>query len=134
LKRTPLSEAERRLVRTHTLVGDRILDALAHEHGASLEFLGMARAIVRFHHERWDGEGYPDRLSGDAIPAVARLVAVADVYDALRRERPHKRPLPHADAVKIITQLSKGQFDPTLVDALRVRQAEFERIFYETAD
>jgi response regulator RpfG family c-di-GMP phosphodiesterase len=134
LKRTPLSESERRLVRTHTLIGDRILDALAHEHGASLEFLGMARAIVRFHHERWDGDGYPDRLKGDAIPAVARLVAVADVYDALRRERPHKKPLPHAEAVKIITQLSKGQFDPTLIDALRIRQAEFERVFYETVD
>jgi putative two-component system response regulator len=134
LKTTPLTDAERRLLRTHPLIGDRILDALAHEHGHSLEFLGMARAIVRHHHERYDGDGYPDRLAGDGIPAVARLVAVADVYDALRRDRPHKRALPHTEAVQILTQLSVGQFDPTLIEALTKCQADFERIYRETAD
>ncbi len=134
IKRTPLSDSERQLLRTHPLIGDRILDALAHEHGGSLEFLGMARAIVRWHHERYDGGGYPDRLAGDAIPAAARLVAVADVYDALRRERPHKQALPHNDSIRIMTDLSLGQFDPTLIDALKVCQSEFERIYRETAD
>jgi putative two-component system response regulator len=134
LKSTPLTDTERRLLRTHPLIGDRILDALAHEHGHSLEFLGMARAIVRHHHERYDGDGYPDRLAGDGIPAAARLVAVADVYDALRRDRPHKRALPHAEAIQILTQLSVGQFDPTLIQALTACQAEFERIYYETGD
>jgi response regulator RpfG family c-di-GMP phosphodiesterase len=134
LKRTPLTEGERRLLRTHPLIGDRILDALAHEHGTSLEFLGTARAIVRYHHERYDGDGYPDRLAGDGIPAAARLVAVADVYDALRRERPHKRAMAHPDAVRVMTHLSMGQFDPTLIDALMACEGEFERIYRETAD
>jgi response regulator RpfG family c-di-GMP phosphodiesterase len=133
-KSTPLTEAERRLLRTHPLIGDRILDALAHEHGHSLEFLGMARAIVRHHHERYDGDGYPDRLAGDGIPAAARLVAVADVYDALRRDRPHKRALPHAEAIEILTHLSAGQFDPTLIEALTQCQADFEGIYRGTAD
>jgi putative two-component system response regulator len=134
LKRTPLTEGERRLLRTHPLIGDRILDALAHEHGTSLEFLGTARAIVRYHHERYDGDGYPDRLAGDGIPAAARLVAVADVYDALRRERPHKRAMTHPDAVRVMTHLSMGQFDPTLIEALIACEGDFERIYRETAD
>ncbi len=133
VKRTPLTDAERRLLRAHPLIGDRILGALAHEHGASLEFMGAARAIVRHHHERWDGDGYPDRLAGDAIPAAARLVAVADVYDALRRERPHKRPLSHTDSLRILTDLSVSQFDPALVEALIACAQEFERIFWEVA-
>jgi putative two-component system response regulator len=134
LKRTPLSDGERRLVKTHPLIGDRILEALAREHGTSLEFLGAARGIVRHHHERYDGEGYPDKLAGDAIPAAARLAAVADVYDALRRDRPHKKALPHAEALRIITHLSKGQFDPTLVQALIACADQFERIYRDTAD
>jgi response regulator RpfG family c-di-GMP phosphodiesterase len=134
LKKTALTEAERRLLRTHPLIGDRILEALAHEHGDSLEFLGMARAIVRHHHERYDGDGYPDRLAGDGIPAAARLAAVADVYDALRRDRPHKQALPHAEAIQILTKMSLGQFDPTLIAALTVCEADFERIYRETAD
>src|SRR5205807_3362553 len=128
------TDDERSLMETHTLIGDRILEALAQEHGASLVFLGMASAIVRHHHERYDGTGYPDRLVGDAIPAAARLVAVADVYDALRRQRSHKKALPHPDAVRILTHLSMGQFDPTLIDALLECQEVFERIYRETAD
>jgi HD-GYP domain-containing protein (c-di-GMP phosphodiesterase class II) len=92
----------------------------------------MARAIVRWRHERFDGCGYPDRLAGEAIPAAARLVAVADVYDALRRRRFHKPALGHAAAVRVLLHHSAGQFDPSLLRALEACQHEFERIYRET--
>jgi response regulator RpfG family c-di-GMP phosphodiesterase/serine/threonine protein kinase len=134
LKPGALNAAERALMETHTTIGDRMLEALANEHGNSLEFLGMARGIVRHHHERHDGRGYPDRLSGDAIPAAARLTAVADVYDALRRERQHKAAMNHADSMRILLQESPGQFDPALMTALRSCHREFERIFRVIAE
>jgi putative two-component system response regulator len=94
----------------------------------------MARAIVRHHHERFDGNGYPDRLSGDAIPAAARLVAVADVYDALRRRRQHKAAMSHAQAMRILLQHSPGQFDPALLVAFYACHSEFERIYRDVGD
>ena len=129
LKPGKLTPAERTLMETHTIIGDRILDSLSREHGTSLAFLKTAISIVRHHHERFDGKGYPDRLAGDAIPAAARIVAVADVYDALRRLRVHKPALPHAETVRILLERSEGQFDPTLIAAFRVCQEEFEGIY-----
>ncbi|HZY87746.1 MAG TPA: protein kinase [Gemmataceae bacterium] len=131
LKPAALSVAERALVQTHTLIGDRILEGLAREHGSALEFLGMARGIVRSHHERYDGKGYPDRLAGASIPAAARLVAVADVYDTLRRERAYKKALPHDEAVHILLRKSDGQFDPDLLKALAACHRELERVYGE---
>lgn len=133
LKPGKLTASERALVETHPLIGDRILDVLGREHGHSLEFLGMARAIVRHHHERFDGRGYPDRLAGDAIPAAARLVAVADVYDALRRQRQHKEAMAHVQAIEVI-QNSPGQFDPTLLEALSHCAGEWERIYRDIGE
>lgn len=120
---------ERAMMETHTIIGANILDSLGREHGESLSFLGAARAIVRHHHERYDGRGYPDHLAGEDIPPAARVVAVADVYDALRRKRFHKPALPHAEASRFILEASGGQFDPVLVQAFAVCQDEFERIF-----
>jgi putative two-component system response regulator len=133
LKPGKLTPSERALVETHPLIGDRILEVLGREHGHSLEFLGMARAIVRHHHERYDGRGYPDRLAGDAIPACARLVAVADVYDALRRVRQYKTAMTHAKAVEVI-QNSPGQFDPTLVSALSLCASQWEHIYRDVGE
>jgi HD-GYP domain-containing protein (c-di-GMP phosphodiesterase class II) len=121
------------LMETHTLIGDRMLEAIRQEYGHSLQFLGIASAIVRSHHERFDGTGYPDRISGEAIHAAARLTAVADVYDALRRRRSHKPALSHADTVLVITQQSAGQFDPVLVAAFERCSSEFEHIFRDIA-
>jgi putative two-component system response regulator len=129
-----LNTAERALVQTHPLIGDQLLESLGREHGTSLDFLGMARDIVRHHHERFDGRGYPDRLAGDAIPASARLTAVADVYDALRRERLHKRAMPHNAAIRLMRLRSEGQFDPTLLEALDVCHDEFEQIYDAIGD
>jgi response regulator RpfG family c-di-GMP phosphodiesterase/serine/threonine protein kinase len=129
-----LDPAERALMETHTLIGANILDSLGREHGDSLPFLGSAHAIVRHHHERYDGRGYPDHLAGDAIPAMARLVAVADVYDALRRKRFHKPALPHAEAVRFILEGSGGQFDPTLLKAFAACQDDFDAIFQDVRE
>jgi response regulator RpfG family c-di-GMP phosphodiesterase len=134
LKPARLTPDQRRMMETHVLIGDRMLEALGREHGHSLEFLGMARAIVRHHHERFDGKGYPDRLSGDAIPPAARLVALADVYDALRRKRLHKPAMTHADALHVLLHTSPGQFDPSLLQALAERHEEFDRIYRETVE
>jgi response regulator RpfG family c-di-GMP phosphodiesterase len=133
-KPSALDRAERALVETHPVIGDRILESLAREHGSSLEFLGMARAIVRHHHERFDGCGYPDRLAGECIPAAARIAAVADVYDALRRARPHKPAMSHAEAIRVLLQQSRGQFDPLLLDCLQEQEIEFGRLYHEIQD
>jgi response regulator RpfG family c-di-GMP phosphodiesterase len=133
LKPGKLTPSERTLVETHPIIGDRILEVLGREHGHSLEFLGMARAIVRHHHERFDGRGYPDRLAGDAIPPTARLVAIADVYDALRRKRQHKAAMSHVEAIEVIKS-SPGQFDPTLVTALSLCADEWENIYRDICE
>jgi response regulator RpfG family c-di-GMP phosphodiesterase/serine/threonine protein kinase len=129
LKPASLNPSERTKVETHVLVGDQILESLGREHGAALDFLGMARAIVRHHHERFDGRGYPDRLARDAIPPAARLVAIADVYDALRRMRLYKPAVSHQAAIHIMQERSEGQFDPALLRALSRCHPEFERIY-----
>jgi putative two-component system response regulator len=131
LKPGELTPAERATMETHTVMGSSILESLGREHGGALTFLGMAHAIVRHHHERYDGQGYPDRLSGIDIPPAARLVAVADVYDALRRQRSHRPALSHAEAVRCITEQSPGQFDPVLLQTFAACHPRFERIFRE---
>jgi len=134
LKPGALNATERALVETHPLIGDRLLEALGREHGTALDFLGMARDIVRHHHERFDGRGYPDRLGGDAIPAAARLTAIADVYDALRRERLHKRAMTHTAAIRLMLLRSEGQFDPKLLEALNACQEEFAQHYEAIGD
>jgi response regulator RpfG family c-di-GMP phosphodiesterase/serine/threonine protein kinase len=129
LKPGALDTCERALMETHTLIGAGLLEAIGKEYGDSLAFLGMARSIVRHHHEKYDGSGYPDKLVGEAIPAAARLVAVADVYDALRRKRVHKPPLSHAQAVEAILRRSPGHFDPVLLHAFQRCEKEFARIY-----
>src|SRR5262249_41605281 len=129
LKPASLNASERAQVETHVLIGDQLLASLGREHGAALDFLGLARVIVRHHRERFDGRGYPDHLAGDAIPPAARLVAIADVYDALRRMRLYKPALSHQAALHIMRARSEGQFDPALLRALSRCHTEFERIY-----
>jgi response regulator RpfG family c-di-GMP phosphodiesterase len=134
LKPASLTPQERELVQQHAVIGDRMLEALGREYGTALDFLGTARVIVRHHHERWDGKGYPDRLVGDEIPPAARLVAVADVYDTLRRMRLYKPAHSHPTAARMILERSPGQFDPSLMEALRRCEGTFARIFRENED
>ena len=94
----------------------------------------MGGEIARSHHERWDGTGYPDGLSGDAIPLSARIVAVADVYDALRSRRPYKEPFSHEKAMSIVLEGRGGHFDPKVVDAFVACAALLEDTFEALQD
>jgi response regulator RpfG family c-di-GMP phosphodiesterase len=123
-----LDADEQLMMQTHTVIGAEALETVARQHGAALAFLQVAIDIARHHHERWDGSGYPDRLAGPAIPLAARIVAIADVYDALRCRRPYRPALPHAAAVQILTT-SPGHFDPNLMQVFERLAPIFERIF-----
>ena len=108
LKPGPLDTGEQTRMRTHPVVGADLI--------RSLRTLDDVRPIVRYHHERLDGSGYPEGLAGEAIPLGARIMAVVDVYDALRSERPYKAPLPHARVAEILGQESDaGYWDPRIV-------------------
>ena len=93
LKRGPLTPAERKIIETHAALGGRCLEAIQRRLGND-DFLEMAKVIAYAHHERWDGQGYPFGIAEDSIPVAARIVAVADVYDALTTKRPYKRAFP----------------------------------------
>jgi response regulator RpfG family c-di-GMP phosphodiesterase len=134
MKAGKLTSEERLLMQAHTVIGSDTLKAVARQHGSALAFLQTAIDIVRHHHERYDGKGYPDHLMGSGIPLVARLVAVADVYDALRSRRPYKPALSHSAAVQILLEGSPGQFDPALLEAFQRCHHEFERIYNEMSD
>ena len=111
-----LTDAEYEIMKTHSVVGAQMLDNLpVHEDEPLVK---VARAICRWHHERWDGRGYPDGLKGDDIPIAAQIVALADVYDALTSERCYKKAFPHATAVQMILDGQCGAFNPLLLECL----------------
>jgi response regulator RpfG family c-di-GMP phosphodiesterase/predicted Ser/Thr protein kinase len=134
LKPGKLDAEERSVMESHTVVGADILTAVSRQHGASLSFLQMAVDICRHHHERFDGTGYPAGLAGEAIPLCARIVAIADVYDALRSRLVYKPGLAHLPAKRLILDGNNGQFDPSLLIAFRHCEATFEQIFAQTRD
>jgi len=108
LKQGPLDEVEHALVRTHPIVGDRLLEPL--------DLVASVRPVVRHHHERWDGGGYPDGLAGEGIPLTARIVAVADAVEAMSARRPYRQPL---DRDAVLRELDAGrgrQWDPVLIN------------------
>ena len=120
-------------MQSHTMMGAETLQEVAKQHGCALAFLQMAIDIARHHHERFDGTGYPDRLAGNDIPLAARLVAFADVYDALRSRRVYKPALSHVAALQIMTE-AEGQFDPALMPVFQRCTPRLERIYRELAD
>ena len=126
-KPEPLSPEERAVMRTHTTLGG---DALRHvqERLPTDSFLGMAMEIAYSHHERWDGDGYPVGLASRSIPLAARIVALADAYDALTSRRPYSGPHEHAKAVERIVHDRGRHFDPLLVDAFLRCAPDFARI------
>ncbi|MCW1841885.1 HD domain-containing phosphohydrolase [Prosthecomicrobium hirschii] len=111
-KRGPLTEAERLVIESHTTIGSAILD------GSSRPVIALAAEIAAAHHERWDGTGYPQGLAGADIPLGARIVAVADVFDALTTPRPYKAAWAPYDALEYLVRGSGQHFDPACVDAL----------------
>jgi response regulator RpfG family c-di-GMP phosphodiesterase len=133
LKPGKFTPDERILMQSHTIIGAETLDEVAERHGTAVVFLQMASDIARHHHERYDGTGYPDRLMGGNIPLAARIVAVGDVYDALRSRRVYKPALSHAASVQIMTEGSPGHFDPSLMQAFHRCEGKFDKIFHELA-
>lgn len=116
LKPGPLEPFERRQVEIHPVVGADLVQGL--------QTLEGVRHIIRHHHEHWDGSGYPDGLKGEEIPLAARIMAVVDVYDALRTERPYKPAFPPDKAVSILLEeTERGLWDPAVIEAfLKIRQ------------
>jgi putative two-component system response regulator len=113
-KPAALTAEEFDIVKTHTTLGERILL----RSGAKSRLLAVAGEIARTHHEHWDGTGYPNGLHGTEIPLAGRIVAVADVYDALTRTRPYKSRWSREEAIDAIVQRRGTKFDPVIVDAL----------------
>jgi putative two-component system response regulator len=116
LKRGKLTDEEYAVMKSHAAIGADTLDAALNSH-ANAGFLTMARDIAATHHEKWDGSGYPSGLSGCAIPACGRIVAVADVYDALTTERVYKPAFSHEKARQMIVDGAGSHFDPDVVEA-----------------
>lgn len=121
LKPRPLSLAEERLMQTHTVLGEQMLGGIGFLQGEGLR-------VVRSHHERWDGSGYPDRLRREEIPLGARIFAVADALDAITSTRPYREAGSWTRARMEILGGARTQFDPDVVDAFREREGELVEI------
>ncbi len=128
LKPGRLTPDEFEIMKTHTTLGRDAILAAEMNLEVSLPFLATAKEIAFSHQEKWDGSGYPLGLSGESIPVSARLMAVADVYDALISHRVYKQALPHMEATKIIVQGGGTHFDPGMVEGFLSISDEFARI------
>ena len=120
-KPAPLSLDEQRLMETHTLLGERMLEDLALLRGEGLR-------VVRSHHERWDGTGYPDGLTGTEIPISARIFAVVDALDAITNDRPYRAAGTWRHAAEQISAGANRQFDPGVVEAFHARELSLLRL------
>ena len=117
LKPGKLNAEEWAIMQTHAQLGSEAIERAEADIEMPLDFLSLAKEIARWHHEKWDGSGYPDGLSGEAIPLSARLMALADVFDALISPRVYKPPMSFAEARSIIYEGRGKHFDPDIVDA-----------------
>ncbi|MGC8610907.1 MAG: HD domain-containing phosphohydrolase [Athalassotoga sp.] len=130
MKNGSLTKEEFEEMKKHTIYGEQLL--------GEAPFLEMARHIARYHHEKYDGTGYPDGLKGDEIPIEGRIMAIADVYDALRSPRRYKRAFSHEEAVKIILEgdgrTKPDHFDPKILEIFRKYNLEFKRIYESLLD
>ena len=126
--------AEFEIMKTHTTLGRDAIEHAEKQLGMTVEFLSMAKEIALSHQEKWDGSGYPQGLAGDAIPLSARLMAVADVYDALISRRVYKEGMPHEQAVSLIQESRGHHFDPDITDAFVALKDDFREIAARFAD
>ena len=127
LKPGPLSTMERRAMELHTVLGSECLAAIQKQLEED-DFLELAQEIAAAHHEHWDGNGYPHGRQGKDIPLGARIVALADVYDALTNSRPYKGPVSHSETREWIASRYATHFDPAVVEAFVTREADFLQI------
>ncbi|NTV96256.1 MAG: two-component system response regulator [Thiobacillus sp.] len=128
LKPGKLSGEEWEIMKTHARLGSDAIEQAERDAVKPVAFLAIAKQIAHWHHEKWDGSGYPDGLAGDAIPVPARLMALADVFDALITRRVYKPPMPYAQAQAIIVAERGRHFDPDVVDAFTVVYDQFVTI------
>lgn len=134
LKPGKLEPHEFEIMKTHTTLGFNAIEQAEQALGTEVAILSMAKQIALSHQEKWDGSGYPQALAGDAIPIAARLMALADVYDALISRRVYKEPMPHEQAVEIIVKGSGKHFDPDVVDAFVATKEAFREIAARYSD
>jgi putative two-component system response regulator len=134
LKPGRLTPEEWAIMRTHTTLGADAIEKAERSIDTPVAFLSVAKEIARWHHEKWDGSGYPDGLAGNAIPVFSRLMAVADVFDALISNRVYKPAMSLDAARKIIILGRGGHFDPDVVDAFIAAYNRFVAIATRYAD
>jgi putative two-component system response regulator len=123
-KPAKLTDEEFRIIKTHAAEGERIIDEIMDKTDDD-GFLMHAKMFAGYHHEKWNGTGYPNNLSGTDIPLEGRIMAIADVYDALVSARPYKKPFTHEKAVEIMINDSGTHFDPTLIDVFKNISEDF---------
>lgn len=133
LKHGPLNEEESQVMKEHPRLGAETLMAVRSSYPHN-SFIDMGIAIARSHHERWDGTGYPDGIGGMDIPLPARIMAISDVYDALRARRCYKEPLSHEESTEIIRNAAGQQFDPGIVEVFIKYSHEFATVWQELQD
>jgi putative two-component system response regulator len=121
----PLTAEEWTIMKTHAQIGSAAIELAEQDAANEVEFLSLAKEIAHWHHEKWDGTGYPDNLAGDDIPVSARIMAVADVFDALISRRVYKSPVPSDEVGEIIAAGKGRHFDPDMVDAFLARFNDF---------
>lgn len=127
LKPGRLTEEEFEIMKTHVLIGADTLETVQSRYPQNI-FIGMGIDLARSHHERWDGSGYPDGLKGNDIPLSARIMALADVYDALRYKRPYKEAIPQERTIEILLEGSGSHFDPAVIAAFLACEEAFAEV------
>ncbi|MDR2636932.1 MAG: two-component system response regulator [Zoogloeaceae bacterium] len=134
LKPGKLTKKEFEVMKTHTTLGRDTIEHAERQLGKQVDFLVYAKEIAYSHQEKWDGSGYPQSLAGDDIPISARLMALADVYDALINRRVYKPAMPHEEARRIILEGRGTHFDPDIVEAFVAQEEQFIEIAARFAD
>ena len=122
-----LTDKEFQIMKTHAAEGERIINQII-SRTSDVEFLRNAKLFAGYHHERWDGKGYPYGLTKENIPLQGRIMAFVDVYDALVSERPYKKPFSHDEAIRIIMEGAGGQFDPVIADVFYDARDQFKTV------
>ncbi|HQQ19900.1 MAG TPA: HD domain-containing phosphohydrolase, partial [Exilispira sp.] len=130
LKPAKLTSSEFEIIKTHTLIGGKTLEEAELMLQFS-DFLRMGKEVCYYHHERWDGKGYPFGLKGESIPLSGRIVALADVFDALMSKRIYKPSFAFEQAYDIIVTEEEGRFDPLILEIFKNKASEFYRIYEE---
>ncbi len=125
LKPGQLTPEEWKIMKTHARLGSEAIELAEKDAAGTVEFLSLAKEIAHWHHEKWDGTGYPDGLSGDSIPVSARIMALADVFDALITRRVYKQPKSYAEVRDIIASARNQHFDPDITDAFLANYKAF---------